>query len=81
MICKYITRCKSDRGNVSLIISEEASCITKFYSNASMKGNKNCEYTPGFGGGLIVIVNSRIVDGIIVSGIRICFFHMCGVQQ
>lgn len=85
MICKYVTRGKSDRSNVSLIISEEASCITnvlRFDSNASMKGSRKCEYTPGFGGSLIVIVtSSRIVDGIIVGGIRICLLHMRGVQQ
>lgn len=55
--------------------------VLRFDSDASMKDSGKCEYTPGFGGGLIVIVTSRIVDGIIVGGIRICLLHMRGVQQ
>lgn len=46
-----------------------------------MKGSEKCEYTPGFGGGLIVIVTRRAVDGIVVGGIGIRLLHMRGVQQ
>jgi len=41
--------------------------------------SEKCEYTPGFGGGLIV--NVTAVDGIVVGGIGIHLLHMRSVQQ
>lgn len=55
--------------------------VLRFDSNASMKGSEKCEYTPGFGDGLIVIVSGPAVDGIIIGRIGIHFFHVRGIQQ
>lgn len=52
-----------------------------FDCNGSMKSSEKCEYTPRFGGGLIVIVTRHVVDGIVVGGIGIRLLHVRSVQQ
>jgi hypothetical protein len=54
----------------------------KFYIASKHKISEKYEYTPGFDGGLIIVVARSTVDGIIVGGIGVCLLlHVCSVQQ